>query len=234
AQPFRALAAVRDGDSSALEDVVRQFALMESKARDPRTGLVYHAWDESRAQLWANPETGCSPHFWGRAIGWFAMAIVDVIEILPRSFAGRAQLVEILGRLAAAVAPYQDALTGLWYQVVDQAGREGNYLEASVSSMLSYALAKAARIEALELLPAWASAAKAHEGACERFLAQDGTGGLKLEGTCSVAGLGGKPYRDGSYAYYVKEPVKTDDFKGVGPFILAAIEYENGRDSGSK
>jgi len=234
AQPFKTLAALRDGDASALEDVVRQFALMESKARDPRTGLLYHAWDESRAQLWANPETGCSPHFWGRAIGWFAMALVDVIEYLPLAFAGRARLGEIMGRLAEAVAPYQDASTGLWYQVVDQAGREGNYPEASVSSMLSYALAKAARLGASDPGPARASAAKAHEGACARFLAQDGSGGLRLEGTCSVAGLGGKPYRDGSYAYYVREPVKTDDFKGVGPFILAAIEYENGRDSGSR
>jgi unsaturated rhamnogalacturonyl hydrolase len=226
AQPFRArYAALRDraGD---LDDVVRQFELMESRARDPRTGLLYHGWDESRRQLWANPETGCSPCFWGRAVGWFAMALVDCLEWLPRGHRGRDALRGILRRLAAAVVAMRDAETGLWYQVLDQGGREGDYLEASASAMLAYALAKGAREGALPEPEYGAAADAAVESATGRFLSVGEDGEAHLGGTCSVAGLGGEPYRDGSFAYYVGEPRKADDYKGVGAFILASVEYD--------
>lgn len=225
AQPFQTLYATRFERPDLLGDVVFQFSLLAGKAKDPRNGLLRHAWDERRTQLWADPETGRSPNHWGRAMGWFAMALVDVIELLPAGYPGRAELGAIAAGLAEALLAFQDGATGLWYQVVDQGSREGNYLEASVSSMLAYAFLKGSRLGALEpgrFLPA---ARRAYEGCCERFLRRDEGGGIHLEGICAVAGLGGSPYRDGSFEYYAGEPLRTDDFKGVGPFVLASAEY---------
>jgi unsaturated rhamnogalacturonyl hydrolase len=207
------------------DDIACQFGLIEQHARDPRTGLLYHAWDESKTQQWANPETGCSPHFWGRAIGWYLMAMVDILDFLPEAHAFHPVLLGYLNRLAQAMIRFQDPHTGLWYQVVDLPGRPGNYLETSVSAMLVYGLAKAVRKCWLD--PAFLSNAQhSFEGLLEHKVRIEADGGLRLEGICSVAGLGGTPYRDGSFAYYVQEPVAANDFKGVGPFILAALEME--------
>ena len=232
AQPFRTRYAIEYGRPEYLDDVAAQFALVESKARDPRTGLLYHAWDESRRQLWANPETGCSPHFWGRAMGWFSMALVDCLELFPAGHPGSGVLGAILRRLAAAIAAVRDPGSGLWYQVLDQGGREGNYLEASASSMFAYSLAKALRLGLLPPAEYGSLASRALEAATAAFLLPAGPGRARLTGTCSVAGLGGVPYRDGSYEYYVREPRKDDDYKGVGPFVLASIEYERARGRG--
>jgi unsaturated rhamnogalacturonyl hydrolase len=226
AEPFQAEYAVTFDEPGLFDDITHQFILMESKARDPQTGLLYHGWDESKAQKWANPETGCSPHFWGRAIGWYVMALVDVLDFLPTEHPNRATLLDILNRLAHAMTRFQDPASGLWYQVVDQPERPGNYRESSVSAMLAYGFAKAVRKS--WLAPEYLSAARrAYRGLLENMIRVDARGALTLEGTCSVAGLGGEPYRDGSYEYYINEPIATNDFKGVGPFILAALEMEN-------
>lgn len=229
AQPFCARYARDFGDEGLFDDCAGQFALVESKARDPRTGLLHHAWDESRVQLWADPETGCSPHFWGRAMGWLAMALVDSWESFPESHEGRAVLEGVFGRLSRALLAFQDPGTGLWHQVVDRGGQPGNYLEASVSAMLAYAFAKALRVGLSGDEALGPAADRAYEGCLRRFLAVDAAGRPRYEGTCAVAGLGGNPYRDGSYAYYVGEPVKANDYKGAGPFILASVEYERRR-----
>jgi unsaturated rhamnogalacturonyl hydrolase len=229
AQPFRARLASMDGDEASLEDVAAQLELIAEKARDPATGLLRHAWDESRTQLWADPESGRSPNAWGRAMGWYAMALVDVLDWVPKGGALAARIAALLEPLAAALARWQDGGTGLWRQVVDQGERGGgNYLEASVSCMLSYAFAKGARLGALGSEP-WRSVAdRACEGAVARFLRAEDDG-LHLDGTCAVAGLGGSPYRDGSFEYYIRERARADDFKGVGPFILAQVEYSRAR-----
>jgi unsaturated rhamnogalacturonyl hydrolase len=229
AQPFRAALAVLDRDGGAFEDIASQLEAAAERTRDPLTGLFRHAWDESKTQLWADPDTGKSPNAWGRAMGWFAMALVDVLELIPRGEAVFSRIAALVEHLARALARFQDEETGLWYQVVDMGGREGNYLEASASSMLSYAFAKAVRLDVLPLSPWKAAADRACEGLAERFLRVE-EDGLHLDGTCAVAGLGGSPYRDGSFDYYVNEPVRSDDFKGVGPFILAQIEYARSRD----
>ncbi len=226
AQPFRARYAAERGRSADFDDIARQFLLIESKARDARTGLLRHAWDESRKQLWADPETGLSPNVWGRAMGWFAMALVDCLDWFPPGHPGRLSLAAILGRLAAAAAAFRDGETGLWYQVLDQGDRGGNFLETSVSAMFAYALSKGIRLGLLPEADYGRVADEALESATARFLSVDAAGRARLEGTCAVAGLGGTPYRDGSYGYYVSEPRKTDDYKGAGPFILASIEYE--------
>jgi unsaturated rhamnogalacturonyl hydrolase len=231
AGPFYAQYISEFGVPGDLDDVIHQFVLMESKARDEKTGLLYHAWDESRRQLWANPDTGCSPHFWGRAVGWYCMALVDTLDFIAETRQkDRAVLLTIANRLTAPVLACQDKESGLWYQILDQKGRENNYPETSASSMFVYFLLKMIRIGAVPVMdiPLVKDAAlKAYKGLAARMLTEDDDGELHLRGTCKVAGLGGKPYRDGSYEYYVNEPVAVDDFKGVGPFILASLEREN-------
>ncbi len=213
------------GPAAQWDDLVHQFELVERHARDPQTGLLYHAWDESHQQLWAHPKTGCSPHFWSRAMGWYGMALVDLLEWLPVTHPGFARIVAILGRYADAVVKFQDSETGLWFQVLDQGQREGNYLESSGSAMFVYTLFKAVRLGWLDARYV-STAARGFEGLVKRRLVVDGQGLPSLEGTCSVAGLGGTPYRDGSFQYYISEKVVADDYKGLGPFILATLEQE--------
>jgi unsaturated rhamnogalacturonyl hydrolase len=226
AGPFYARYVAESGDPQDFEDIVSQFLVIAQKAYDPRTGLLYHAWDESRQQLWADPATGCSPHFWGRAMGWYCMALVDVLDYLPQGHPGREGLIAIIERCARAVLAFQDKESGLWHQVMDQGGRPGNYLESSASSMFIYFLHKAQRKGYVAFpdldIPNLVEAAYA--ALVARQVREDASGLLHLGGICSVAGLGGKPYRDGSYHYYVRERVVEDDFKGVGAFILASLE----------
>ncbi len=229
AGPFYAEYAREFNEPAAFDDIAHQFTLVEQHARDPLTGLLYHAWDESRRQRWADPETGCSPHFWGRAVGWYAMALVDVLDYFPHDHPRRAEIIAILGRTAAALAQFQDEASGLWYQVLDRGAGDGNYREASAACMCTYALAKAAR---KGYLPAEARAVaeRGYQGILRELITVDGQGLVTLERVCAVAGLGGNPYRDGSFAYYVNEPVRPNDYKGVGPFILAALEFEGAHD----
>lgn len=225
AAPFYAQYAATFAEPAAFDDITHQIILCEEHTRDPQTGLLYHAWDESKSQKWANPVTGCSPNFWGRAIGWYVMALVDVLDFLPPDHKNHAAVLDILQRLAQALIHYQDAGSGLWCQVVDAAGRPGNYSESSVSAMLAYGFAKAARkgwLGSETLL----SAQRAYRGLLENQIKVDASGLISLENICSVGGLGGNPYRDGSYEYYISETIATNDFKGAGPFVLAALEME--------
>ncbi|CAG0968379.1 partial Unsaturated rhamnogalacturonyl hydrolase YteR, partial [Anaerolineae bacterium] len=227
AGPFYARYAVMHHDTAALTDVVRQFRFVHAHTKDPRTGLLYHAWDESRSQRWANPTTGQSPNFWSRAMGWYMMALVDVLDILPPDHPGRAELIALLRDTAPGIARYQDPASGLWWQVTDQAHREGNYLEASASAMFTYAFARAVQRGWLD--PSYGEAAKkAFAGITAKLITVTPEGFVDLHETCRSAGLGGKPYRDGSFAYYISEPRRLNDFKGVGPFLLAAIALEQG------
>jgi len=226
AGPFLAEYARRFDEPSTFDDVVHQIMLIEKHTRDDKTGLLYHAWDESKQQRWCDPETGRSPHFWGRAVGWYVMAIVDVLDHLPREHAHRQDLIAILNQTATALVRVQDEATGLWYQVLDLPDRAGNYLEASASTMFVYAFAKAVR-EGYLAQDFLLSARRGYHGLLQNLIKVDSQGLLTLEGVCSVAGLGGEPYRDGSFEYYVKEKVTPNDPKGVGPFILAALEMEH-------
>ncbi|MBO9617609.1 MAG: glycoside hydrolase family 88 protein [Niabella sp.] len=222
-QPFYAEYASVFGEDTIFNDVTRQFVLMEKNARDPKTGLLYHGYDESRSQQWADKKTGLSPHFWGRALGWYGMALVDALDYFPENHPGKQQLIGILKRLAAAVVKVQDAKTGLWYDIVNLPDKKPNYTESSASAMLVYTLAKGVR---KGYLPATygANAKKGFEGLVKNKLTVDQNGFTNLEGTVSVSGLGGKPYRDGSFDYYMSEKVVQNDPKGMGAFILAADE----------
>ena len=225
AEPFYAEYAATFHEQSAFDDIAKQFILMESHARDPKSGLLYHGWDESKQQRWADPATGHSPNFWNRAMGWYAMALVDTLDYFPRTHPQRSELIAILNRLAKAVAKYQDSKTGLWYEVVDKGSEKGNYLEASGSSMFVYALAKGVRDGYLPV--SYLSVAKrGYSGLTSEFIKTDANGQTNLDGTVSVAGLGGNPYRDGSYQYYLSEKVVRNDPKGIGAFLMASNEMD--------
>jgi unsaturated rhamnogalacturonyl hydrolase len=228
--PFYAAYAAEFGEADDFDDLILQFVLMESRAGDRETGLLYHAWDESRSQPWANPGTGCSPHFWGRAMGWYCMALVDVLDCIPLSHRGQRETLKgIVNRLSGPVLKFQDRKSGLWYQILDRGQEEKNYLESSASAMFIYFLFKAIRSEILgeaDIPRAREAALAGYEGLLREKLREDSSGELHLMGICKVAGLGGNPYRDGSFNYYISEPVVMDDFKGVSPFILASLERE--------
>lgn len=224
-EPFYAEYANLMHEDTTFNDIARQFTLMELHARDPKTGLLYHGWDEYKQQRWANKETGVSPNFWDRAMGWYAMALVDVLDYFPKDHPKRADLIAILGRTAEAIQKYQNVKSGLWFQVMDKATEKGNYTEASGSCMFVYAIAKGVRQGYLS--PSYfAVAQKGYAGIIKEFMEHDAAGYTNLKGTVSVAGLGGTPYRDGSYAYYLSEKVVTNDPKGVGAFLLASNEME--------
>ncbi|MDQ7817402.1 MAG: glycoside hydrolase family 88 protein [Melioribacteraceae bacterium] len=224
-QPFNALYSVIYNQPENFDDIIHQFTLIEKNTRDYKTGLLYHAWDESREQKWADPETGRSPNFWGRAMGWYSMALVDVLEILPESYPEKVELKKILERLAEAIVKYRDKKTNIWYQVIDQGDREGNYLEASATSMFAYALAKGSNEGYIDKEYLKISE-KVFTGLLENLIKIEDTGYINLYNICRSAGLGGTPYRDGSFEYYISEPKRMNDIKGYGPFILAALELD--------
>lgn len=224
-QPFYAEYAALIGNKTAFDDIANQFIYMEKNARDAKTGLLYHAWDESRAERWADPKTGLSPHIWARAMGWYGMALVDVLDNFPKDHPKRKELISILNRLAAGIKSVQNNKTGVWYDILDRPNDKGNYFESSASAMFVYAIAKGVR---MQYLPAsyFAVADKGYKGMQQEFVEQRAPGMINLKGTVTVSGLGGKPYRDGSYAYYMSEKVITNDAKGVGAFLKALNEME--------
>jgi len=220
--PFYAEYGLLFDEPQNLDDAVLQFVLMEKHARDPKTGLFYHGWDERREQEWADPETGRSECFWGRAVGWYAMALVDVLDIIPPEHPGHKTLRDIFSRLAKAIKKSQDKTTGVWWQVLDQPDREGNYREASASSMFVYAMAKGVRNGYID--NSYRSVAESgYRGILSEFVNENPGGTVDLNGICRTAGLGYG--RDGSYHYYVhEEDVVSNDGKGIGPFITASVE----------
>lgn len=227
AAPFYARYAAAFGEPEALHDVLHQLFLMEEHARDLQTGLLCHAWDESRRQLWANPESGRSPSFWARGMGWYAMALVDVLDFLQDSDPGKSSVISILHHLMRAVAGHRDEDSGLWFQVIDQGQRAGNYLESSASCMFVYAILKAVRRGYLRDEELRETAHRAYGGIVKNFIRTGADGYPSLTGTCASAGLGGSPYRDGSFAYYAGEKTADDDPKGLASFILASTEMES-------
>lgn len=224
-EPFYAEYAAVFHQPGAFDDIANQFIWMEKHGRDAKTGLLYHGWDESKQEKWADKNTGLSPNFWARAMGWYGMALVDVLDYFPAGHPKRQALLQILARYAKAIQQVQDPKTGLWWDILNMPGRKGNYPEASASCMFVYTLAKATR---LHYLPAGyrAAAQKGFDGITKTFMKADAAGLWNLEGTVSVSGLGGNPYRDGSYDYYVGEKVVVNDPKGMGAFLLAGNEME--------
>ena len=210
----------------AYNDIVGDFLVAARNTYDPATGLYRHAWDESRSMFWCDPVTGQSQHCWGRALGWFVMGIEEVLDYLPEDSMGaqRMQLIMILRGIFDTLPRYADPATGLWYQVLDQPGREGNYLEATCNCMFAYAALKGVRLGYLDAgLKQFAI--DTYNAVVKQFVRVDEQG-LNLDNCCQVGGLGGKQNRMGDYDYYLSEPVRSNDAKGVGPFIWASLEME--------
>ncbi len=224
--PFLAQYAAEFNEPELFDDVALQIELIDKYAYDSISGLYYHGYDDLREQAWADSITGLSPEFWGRSIGWFAMALPDVLDFIPANHPKREMIIDIAKKLAAGIIKHQDTETGLWYQVVDKKGREGNYLEASASSMFTYFLLKAS--DKGYIAKSYQDhGVKAYQGIIDNFIIEDETGALSITEVCAVAGLGGNPYRSGTYEYYINEPRRNNDPKGVGPFIMASLIYEN-------
>ncbi len=221
--PFLAQYGATFNEPEWIEEAVKQIKLCHLHTHDAATGLYHHAWDESRSQRWADPETGHSPSFWGRSIGWWFMALVDNLDFIPTDHPDRQTIIGYVEGLAAAVVKYQR--NGLWYQVLDCPERAGNYPEASVTSQLMYALAKA--VNKGYINRSYRRNAVAALAALKRELIlelEDGT--LSLTQCCAVGGLGGAPYRDGSFEYYINERIHDNDAKATGPFIMGCLELE--------
>lgn len=224
--PFYAEYQTTFANGAGLEDIIVQFKLSYQHLVDQQTGLLYHAWDEKKQQPWADKESGLSPNFWGRSIGWYLLAVVDTLEILPEETVGRDVLIQILEKTLQALKTYQDEKSGVWYQVTDKGHEKGNYLEASCSSMYVCALAKGIRLGVLDRNGWEAQLTKSHQGLLDEFVLLTKEGWVNLNKTCQVAGLGGAGNRDGSYTYYISEPIICNDQKGVGAFLQALAEFE--------
>jgi unsaturated rhamnogalacturonyl hydrolase len=215
-------------EPAAIDDAVSQFILMERYARNEKTGLLAHGWDESREQKWADPATGRSPSSWGPAMAWYAMGLVDALDHVPQNHMRRGELLEILTRLATAVAQVQVRREGMWFNVLDQGRREGNYFEASTSATFAYALMKAGRRNLVD--PRFAQVGRrGFDLMLGEFLEVTGKEVHVLQ-ACQEAGLGtaaaGGAFRDGSFESYASAPVRSNDAKAIGGFILADLEVQ--------
>lgn len=224
-QPFHAEYSKVYGEDN-WNDIANQFVWMEKNALDPKSGLLYHGWDESKEQRWANKQTGQSPHFWGRAMGWYAMGIVDTLDHFPKDHPRRKEIEAIHDRLVTAITKVQDPKSGVWWDILDLGGKEKNYLESSASAMFVYAIARGVREGYLDEKH-MKVAVRGWDGIKKEFIKTNADGHTEWHGTVSVSGLGGNPYRDGSYEYYMSEKIRLNDAKGLGPAIKAAIEMEN-------
>ncbi|OYP60535.1 glycoside hydrolase family 88 protein [Prevotella sp. P2-180] len=222
------------------DDAVNQISKTYERTLDPKTGLNRHAWDETHEMFWADKETGLSQHCWGRAQGWYTMALIELLDAMPEDYERRGEVIELLRKDLDAVIKWQDKETGLWYQVMDQPGRKGNYLESTCSSMFAYVLMKATNKGYLGD-KYFLAGKKAYLGILKNFIRVNADKTISLTNCCAVAGLGPgmseavkkaapnvkeNKRRDGSYDYYLSEPVRDNDAKGVGPFIWASLEYE--------
>ncbi len=248
--PFRCLTAstqLKPKDAIKIyDDAVNQLKITYERTLDPQTGLNRHAYDETRDAFWSDKETGLSQHCWGRAQGWYSMALIEVLDALPEDYSRRGEVLDLLQEDLDAVIKWQDQASGAWYQVMDEPGREGNYLESTCTSMFAYVLMKAYNKGYLGEKYRNAGI-KAYQGILKNFIRVNADKTISLTQCCEVAGLGPaatpqviaamkkinpkgsvkeNKRRDGSYEYYLSEPIRDNDAKGVGPFIWASLEYE--------
>ncbi len=211
-------------DNPDYTDVVHQFTGSYKLSLDEKTGLLYHGVDESKKMYWADKKTGRSPHFWLRSIGWYVMAMADVLEFLPEDSEGYAQILNNLQAELKALKKFADPATNLWYQIPDEGDRPMNYLESSGSLMILNAIAKSLRKEYISADEWTEFLKKGWENALQQFISIDYNGYVNVNKIAHVGGLGGDNHRDGSFAYYISEPVVVNDHKGSGPFLMLANE----------
>ncbi|KAB5593453.1 Cell wall glycosyl hydrolase [Ceratobasidium theobromae] len=209
-------------NDTAWADIVKQYTLAEQHLRNNETGLLYHGYDASGTAKWAAAGTGHSPEVWNRALGWYAISLVDLLEWIPQANSGRTTILSYLERLAPALKNSADPSSGAWWLVMSQPGREGNYIESSGSAMFVYALLKGIRLGFLDKATYFPVAEKAYKYMVDKFVIEESDGTLGFEGTVAVGSLNGT----GDYNYYISVAKRKNDPKGVGPFIMASVEYE--------
>ncbi len=260
--PFYAMWGKASNDTEVFDDLARQYTIVAECNRDPRTGLFYHGYDELRDAFWADRLTGRSPSVWARAQGWYAMSLVEILDHIPAQHEARALFLRLLNELVPVLVRFQDLRSRIWFQVVDQNDRPGNYTETSASAMYIYTIAKAVRCGYVD--PNYLTAAKlGYEGLVREKMFIDGYGNANLAGTVQSAGLGASVHfaqlpppnsrqvestmqfkgpvisardlapggRDGSFDYYVNQPIVTNNFHGLGPFLMASVEMQRLEDS---
>lgn len=219
--PYLAQYAIVNDKPELMNDVIMQFIIVHEFMYDSVTGLYFHAWDEKKVQKWCNPQTGLSLHFWSRSIGWWFMALVDVLDFVPKNHPLRPNLIFMVKGLAQSLLKYQH--DGVWYQLIGLERREGNYREATGTVMFMYSIAKAVNRGYINK-KYYKISNDIFDGVIKNFIRIDKDGTINLTNCCKVAGLGGNPYRDGSFEYYINEPICENDPKGIGPFIMGCIE----------
>ena len=221
--PFLAEYAMRNNLPASTDDAIHQILTMAKHGYDAKTGLYYHGWDESRSQRWSNPETGKSPNFWSRSIGWYMMSMVDALDFIPASHPQRDEVIKILQNLTDSLLNFNDPKTGMWYQVTDKTDEKGNYLESTGSSMFIYSMVKAGQKGYLP--KSYLKKGKSlYKQFVKTFIKKNNDGTISVTNCCAVAGLGGdKNYRDGSFEYYISEPVRDNDPKAVAPFMMVSV-----------
>lgn len=224
ALPFMVHYASEFKEPKLYDDAASQIINAYHDLVDEKTGLLYHGWDESKTQIWADPKTGRSPNFWSRSIGWYMMALVDVLDYLPENHPQRPEIIKILNDLSVALENFRDEKSGMWYQVIDKGSKKGNYLESSGSIMFIYTWIKGAQKGYLSK-PFLKKGKKAYQQFLKEFIIKNADGTISITNVCAVAGLDTAPNkrRDGSFNYYISEPVRNNDPKAVGPFMMTSI-----------
>ena len=204
-------------------DITRNFLIVAGHTFDPQTGLFRHAWDSSKEMFWADKVTGQSDHAWGRALGWYCMALVETLPLIPDGTPGKKEMIDVLKGIFRNLPFYADPKTGMWYQVLDRPGAEGNYVEATCSAMFTYSMLKGCRLGYLDIPKK--TCKRTFKAFVKTFISREG-GLVNLNRCCEVAGLGGKDNRRGDYQYYINERIRSNDPKGIGPAIWAALEID--------
>jgi len=224
AEPFYTQYTVKYEKGKALDDIAKQFELVQNHLVDQKTGLVYQAWDESKEIAWANAVTGTSPTMWGRGIGWYMMALVETLDYYPKTNPNYKKLADYLNQIAKSAVEHKSA-SGLWYQVADKPDLKGNYLESSSSAMIIYSLAKAANKG--YLTSGYKKIAqKSFDAYLKEFVKKGTNGEVMISNVSSSVGLGGKPFRDGTNEYYVNSKAKDNSSPALAAFLLSAIELK--------
>ncbi|WP_264538020.1 glycoside hydrolase family 105 protein [Flavobacterium sp. N1736] len=224
AEPFYTEYTVRYENGKSLDDIAKQFELVQNHLVDKKTGLVYQAWDESKEIGWANPETGTSPTIWGRGIGWYMMALVETLDYYPKTHPKYKELQGYFSQIVKSAVEHKSA-SGLWYQVADKPEMKDNFTESSSSAMIIYALAKGADKGYIGANYK-KTAQKSFDAFLKEFVKKSENGEISISNVSSNVGLGGKPFRDGTNEYYIKSKTKDNSSPALAAFLLAALELK--------